>query len=143
MKRTITALAVGGLLLTAGCSSNDAKSETKQLNGLQSYATVQELADDLAAGGIECDRTERRDTSKYAAESISCFNNGHEYVLNIHLSEKDRDAQVSVNETLLGSAGLSYGVISGTNWTVNCGDPDRCQTVKQIIGGKVTAEKGK
>ena len=142
MNRLITALAVGGLLLTAGCSSDKASSQPAPLNGLQSYASIKHMTSELADGGFTCDRTESRDTFKYAAESIACYHDGREYTLALHLSDADRDSAISVNETLLGSAGISYGLVAGANWTVNCGDPDRCQPIKQILGGKVTAKAG-
>jgi len=142
MKRIVIALAVGGLLLAAGCS-NEADSKPAQLNGLQSYTSIDDMNSDLANGGFTCDRTEARDTFKYAAESIACYHDGHEYTLALHLSDSDRDSAISVNETLLGNVGLAYGLVAGANWTVNCGDPDRCQNIKQILGGKVTANAGK
>ncbi|NIL77995.1 hypothetical protein [Rhodococcus sp. B10] len=149
MTRLIAAAALGvacASVLISGCSSDDATVTEQTFEprpGTQSYASAQEIVDDLTAGGFPCETPFEIDaTSTMAANAGRCNVGGVETVMSVYTSTGDRDEAVDLGPSLFGAAGIEYGYLVGANWTVNCGSPDACVQLKAPMGGKIVAADG-
>ncbi|QCB49197.1 hypothetical protein E5720_12020 [Rhodococcus sp. PAMC28707] len=147
----LLAFAVFGSALAftlVSCSSDTSDSAPESTfeprPGTQSYDSAQAITDDLAAGGFPCETPFEIDsTSRMAANAGRCSIGGTETVLSVYTSTTDRDDSVNVQSSLLGPAGIEYGLLVGANWTVNCGSEATCIAMKVPMGGKIVAEDGK
>lgn len=77
-----------------------------------------------------------------AANAGRCSIGGTETVMSVYTSTTDRDEAVDMQSSLLGPAGIEYGLLVGANWTVNCGSESTCIAMKSPMGGKIVAENG-
>lgn len=136
--RQIVGLAIFAAVVLSGCASGQPDEPTfTPRSGTQTYETVQEISDDLAAGRYDCGDVTIDTNSKFAAQSGRCSLWDREIVLSIFSATTDRDAQVGATTALLRDAGLEFGSLIGGNWIVNCGSESRCVELKTVLGGKI------
>jgi hypothetical protein len=141
--RKAAALVTAGLLL-AGCSSTvQGAGSPARPDGRQTYASVQNLYDDIVQGGTTCENLAPQGDSNPGAELASCeLGGGDQLVLAVWQSAGGRDAGLSQIEGALDDIDLGYCFVVGRGdsgtWTVNAGDdPAVCQEIASDLGGRV------
>jgi hypothetical protein len=133
-----TAVSTAAATSTSIVTSSPASS-TSNASGLQTYESTQEIVDSLEAGGVKCTGLKNDDAPSIAVQQSRCKYLGKEIVVAIYTSTQERIQAVDTITELLASAGIDYGVVSGGNWMVNCGNTMTCSTFRTPLGGKVTA----
>lgn len=58
-------------------------------------------------------------------------------VLSTYASSTDAQAEISQTVALLNAVGIGWGFVLGENWLANCTDAERCQRVKDALGGEL------
>jgi hypothetical protein len=141
--RKATAFVAAGLVL-AGCSSTvQGVASPARPDGSQTYASVQDLYDDIVDGGTPCANLAPQADSNPGAELASCeLGGGDQLVLAVWQSAGGRDAGLSQIEGALDDIDLGYCFVVGRGdsgtWTVNAGDdPGVCQDIAADLGGQV------
>ncbi len=108
--RAALALPALAVLLVA-CSDASEPAGPEPLSGMQEYTSAEEISTDLADRGHEC-RYEKRQGSKFATSSGSCWIDEHELVLSVYTTQDLAEEALSVNQ-LFEDAGIEYGIIVG------------------------------
>jgi hypothetical protein len=134
--RAVLALPALAVLLVA-CSGASEPAGPEPLSGMQEYTSAEEISTDLADRGHEC-RYEKRQGSKFATSSGSCWIDEHELVLSVYTTQDLAEESLSVHQ-LFEDAGIDYGIIVGNRWTVNCGSRDQCLPLQDVLGGRLEA----
>lgn len=131
-------LVAPALVVLAACSTGSTEpSEPEALSGMQEYTSAEQISDDLAARGHEC-RYEKRQGSMFATSSGSCWIGDHELVLSVYTTQDLAEESLGMTQVLK-NAGLDYGVIVGSRWTVNCGSKDECLPLQEALGGRLVS----
>jgi hypothetical protein len=138
------AVRVGAVLVVAGCSSTvQGVASPAPPDGRQSYASVQELYDDIVQGGTSCDDLEPQPDNGEGADFASCqLGGGLQLVMAVWQSAGGRDAGLSQITSALDDLDLDYCFVVGRgdsgNWTINAGDdPAVCEDIGSDLGGRV------
>jgi hypothetical protein len=160
MNEAIVVTGILGLLL-AGCSANvDSSMDVTNAPGVSAelghtespardtealrpkpnnvrYESIFDIRKALEEGGITCDRWRIiENPSPPALERANCTS---WMVFGVHGSATDAQRDLSDLVRQLQSLGLDVGpFVLGPNWLVNCsGYPERCQVVRDFLGGDV------
>jgi hypothetical protein len=141
--RKAAALVTAGLVL-AGCSSTvSGAASPAGPDGRQTYASVQDLYDDIVEGGTTCENLEPQADNNPGAELASCeLGGGDQLVLAVWQSAGGRNAGLSQIQGALDDLDLDYCFVVGRGdsgtWSVNAGDaPEVCQQIGSDLGGQV------
>ena len=127
--------AVLGLSAAAGCSSDDATgtttgTATERPDSRTTYATVQELAAVLDAGGLPC-ALEYEGLEDDDKQLSLCTLGGEQATLSIWRDPSQLDAFLASPATGPGATAV------GANWTVDVGSVEMATQVAEVAGGVV------
>lgn len=148
MNRVRTALAVGALLIAAGCgggSSSDGsdKAATKPTSkALGNVSSVVALRDALIAAGYDCPSWKQDNIVKLAAESGSCDDDS---VLSTFASDSDLQAQLdttrALNQMSVDANVQPTPVLVGPNWMFSA--PEAGEYASEVGGTVVSPPTAK